>query len=759
MVSLPPDSESRHPFARVALAIPVPELFDYRVPTELEEAVVPGARVRVPFGRGVRIGYCIERSAEQRYEKLKEIEAVVDDAPLLEPDLLNLVKWTADYYLCSVGEVIEAAVPKGVRDGKKRAIRWVKLSSPPANAAEKETPVPIDRGPGSVQRQEILRVLEEMGGALPLSELLKLASSGESSVKTLERRGRLEILRAPPPEFGGLANVSPTTSELSAWRTPPPYQLTSEQQAAVSAIDAEITRSQFSALLLEGVTGSGKTEVYLHAIRTALSLGKGALVLLPEISLTPQTVERFRERLGDVAVLHSLLSPTERSMHYGRLRRREIRVAIGARSAIFAPIPELGLIVVDECHEESYKQEKAPRYHARDLSVVRASQLEIPVILGSATPSLESLENVARGRFKGLKLPNRVTGHQRAAVEIVDRRTEPTEAGPPQLLGPKLLLRLREAIDREEQALLFLNRRGFARRIHCPRCGFHLECPECDIALTYHKRSDRSLCHYCGSIRSVPESCPDCAFPGVRRTLAGTERIEETLAKLFPGLPIGRLDRDTATSAGRMEEILAKFRGGETRILIGTQMIAKGHDIPGVTLVGVIDADVALGLPDFRAAERTAQILCQVAGRAGRGDRPGRVVIQTRQPEHYALQAAQLQDLELLREREAPLRKLLMYPPYGYLSRILCEDTSEQRSLQTAEDLRKQLDQNRAGTVKVLGPAPAPLAKLRGRYRYHILLKARDRAALHRTASRVAWAKARWSSTKVIVDIDPTSLM
>jgi len=741
------------------LAIPVPELFDYRVPIELAEAVVPGARVRVPFGRGVRIGYCIERSAEQRYEKLKEIEAVVDDAPLLEPDLLNLVKWTADYYLCSVGEVIEAAVPKGVRDGKKRSIRWVKLSSSSTSTATSESPVPTDRGPGSAQRQKILRVLEKMGGALPLSELLELASSGESSVKTLERRGRLEILRAPPPEFGGLPSASPSTSELSAWRTPPPYELTPEQQAAVSTIESEITRSHFSTLLLEGVTGSGKTEVYLHAIRTALSLGKGALVLLPEISLTPQTVERFRERLGDVAVLHSLLTPTERSMHYGRLRRREIRVAIGARSAIFAPIPELGLIVVDECHEESYKQENSPRYHARDLSVVRASQLEIPVILGSATPSLESLENVARGRFIGLKLPNRVTGQQRATVEIVDRRTESADDGPPPLLGPKLLLRLREVIDRDEQALLFLNRRGFARRIHCPRCGYHLECPDCDIALTYHKRSDRSLCHYCGSIRPVPESCPDCAFPGVRRTLAGTERIEETLAKLFPELPIGRLDRDTATSAGRMEEILAKFRRGETRILIGTQMIAKGHDIPGVTLVGVIDADVALGLPDFRAAERTAQILCQVAGRAGRGDRPGRVVIQTRQPEHYALQAAQLQDLELLREREAPLRKLLMYPPYGYLSRILCEDASDQRSLQTAEDLRTRLDQKRAGTVKVLGPAPAPLSKLRGRYRYHILLKARDRAALHRTASRVAWAKARWSSTKVIVDIDPTSLM
>ncbi len=739
------------PYARIALAIPVPDLFDYSVPPDLEESVVPGARVRVPFGRGLRIGYCIERSAEKRHDFPKEIEAVLDDVPLLEPDLLALIRWTADYYLCSVGEVIESAVPRGVREGRRRSIRWARRIE---GAGE------CGKGTGAEARARIIAVLSAAGGALPLDELLSGACAGESSAKTLAKRGALEIVRAAPREFGGLdAGPVPVTGE-APWRTPPPYALTPEQRNAVDAIQRALAPPRFSPFLLEGVTGSGKTEVYLHAIRTALAAGRGALVLLPEISLTPQTVQKFRERLGEVAVLHSLLTPIERSMHYGRLRGREVRVAIGARSAIFAPIPELGLIVVDECHEESYKQENAPRYHARDLAVVRASQLGIPVVLGSATPSLESQENVARSRYTRLLLPNRVTGHGRATVEIVDRRIEPVPAsGAIPLLGSKLVERLREVVARDEQALLFLNRRGFARRIHCPRCGFQLSCGECDIALTYHKRDDRSLCHYCGTVGSIPLTCPDCSFPGIRRTRAGTERIEESLAALFPHTTVGRLDRDTATSGRRLEEIIARFRSGETRILVGTQMVAKGHDIPGVTLVGVIDADIALTLPDFRAAERTAQLLCQVAGRAGRGDRPGRVVIQTRQPEHYALVAAARQDLEIVRQQEAATRRLLHYPPYGYLVRILCEDPSESRSLQTAEEFRRTLDRLAIQGVMVLGPAPAPFTRLRGRFRHHLLIKSRERAPLHRAARTIAWSKARWSTTKVVVDVDPVGLM
>lgn len=746
-----PTPHAPHPYARIALAIPVPELFDYRVPADLDETVVPGARVRVPFGRGVRVGYCIERSEISRHAAPKEIEAVLDDAPLLEPDLLELVRWTAEYYLCSVGEVIEAAVPKGVREGRRRAIRWVRRTDGTLSA---------DRGPGHEARARIIRALDDAGGALPLTELLEAAEAGESSAKTLERRGAVEIFRAPTREFGGVGGVAPTAAESSAFRTAPSYPLTPEQRVAVEEIESALEPSTFRPFLLEGVTGSGKTEVYLHAIRSALAADRGALVLLPEIALTPQTVARFRERFGDVAVLHSLLTPVERSMHYGRLRGREVRVAIGARSAIFAPIPDLGLIVVDECHEDSYKQENAPRYHARDLAVVRASKLGIPVVLGSATPSLESLENVARGRYTCLRLPHRVTGHDRAEVEIVDRRTEKVPRDTPTpLIGPRLVERMRESVERGEQVLLFLNRRGFARRVHCPRCGFHMQCVDCDIPLTYHKREDRAQCHYCGTVRPIPPACPDCSFPGIRRSRAGTERLEETLSRLFPGVVVDRLDRDTATSGRRMEQILDRFRSGETQILVGTQMVAKGHDIPGVTLVGVIDADVALGLPDFRAAERAAQLLCQVAGRAGRGDRPGRVIIQTRQPDHYALTAAGSQDLDGVRRREAATRKLLWYPPYGHLIRVLCEDPDEARALQTAEQLRRTIDGAGLAPVRALGPAPAPLTRLRGRYRFHLLLKSKERAALHRAGELAAWGKRRWNSTKVTVDVDPVALL
>ena len=746
---------SRGLIARIALAIPVPDLFDYEVPPSLDAQVVPGARVRVPFGRGVRLGYCIDRATTSEHDKLKAIEAVVDDAPLLEPDLLALIDWTARYYLCSIGEVIEAAVPKAVREGKRRAIRWARLLPAAASFA--------DGGQGANLRTRILETLHDRG-PLPLSELLEASEAGESSAKTLAKRGAIEIVRAPTREFGGLPTTADPGSRIAdgdgaPWRTPPPYPLTPEQKEAVSGIEEALSPPRFTPFLLEGVTGSGKTEVYLHAIRRALAEGRGALVLLPEISLTPQTVERFRERLGDVAVLHSLLTPVERSMHYGRLRQREVRVAIGARSAIFAPIPDLGLIIVDESHEESYKQENAPRYHARDLAVVRASQLGCPVVLGSATPTLESKENVARGRYTPLSLPRRVTGHGRAQVELVDRRLEPTTDGPPPMLGPKLVMRLRETMERGEQALLFLNRRGFARRIHCGACGFQLQCRECDIGLTYHKHEDRSLCHYCGAVEPVPSTCPDCKAPAIRRSLPGTERIEETLTKLFPEVEVGRLDRDTATSGSRMQEIIARFRAGETRILVGTQMIAKGHDIPGVTMVGVIDADVALGMPDFRAAERTAQLLCQVAGRAGRGEKPGRVVIQTRQPDHYALEAAVRQDLDIVRTKEAAVRKILRYPPYGHLVRVLCEDTQEERAFETATTIRRGSEKLGEAAVELLGPAPAPLGKLRSRYRVHLLLKSPDRAAIHRVAHRIAWAKPRWSTTKVIVDVDPMSLM
>ncbi len=726
------------PVARVALPIPIHELFDYSIPDTLLDRVAPGVRVRVPMGRSMRIGTCIERAASSPHGDLKPIDAVVDDQPILDPDLLEFARWTANYYFASVGEVIECAVPRGAR-AKAKTVPWVRLLD-----AEAE-----DRGAGRENRARLVALLREHG-RLPLEELVARANTTRAPVKTLEKRGVVELFDAPELnriDESLFDNDEPVRE----------FSLSAAQHGAVDRIVEAIRGDRFESFLLHGVTGSGKTEVYMHAIEAALAKDRGALMLLPEIALTPQTVRRFRARFGDVAVLHSLLPAGERSKQYRKLRDRSARVAIGARSAIFAPIPDLGLIVVDECHETSYKQENSPRYHARDLAVVRASRGNVPCVLGSATPSMESLHNARSGRFHYLELPDRVTGHPLPTIELVDLRKEPFETeGPASVFSDRLLALLHETINDGDQALLFLNRRGFARQVYCSRCAYSVECAACDIPLTYHKHSDRGLCHYCGTIERIPDKCPECDFPGITRRRHGTERIEESLAARFPNVAIDRLDRDTATSAGRLEAILDRFRRGETRILVGTQMIAKGHDIPGVTLVGVLDADIALQQPDFRAAERTGQLLCQVAGRAGRGERPGRVVIQTRQPDHYAIQAALTQDLSGIYEEETPTRQLLAYPPFGHLIRIVCEDARDDRAISSAHELARRLTVD--ATTRVLGPAPAPLAKLRGRYRYHILIKGAERAGVQAALRSTNVLKPQWSTTRVTVDVDPQSI-
>ncbi|MGE3164229.1 MAG: primosomal protein N' [Planctomycetota bacterium] len=731
------------PFARIALAIPVPELFDYRIPPELDHRVVPGARVRVPFGTRSRIGYCIERAAESRHAEPKLVTEVLDEEPVLDAHLLALIRWTADYYLAPVGEVVEAAVPSGVRREREPTIRWARLCPNPAKP-------PTTGRAGHEARTRIIAVLADSNGPLPTRELLARADASDSALRTLVRHGLVECFEAPAPP----TDTSPVVPPTSAGRP----ELSRAQARAVDAVCARIAPAAFESFLLAGVTGSGKTEVYLRCIEHATQHGRGALVLVPEIALTSQTVRRFHERLGDVAVLHSMLPANERAQHYRRLRSGEVKVAIGARSAVFAPLPTLGLIVIDECHETSYKQESSPRYHARDVAVKRASLLGIPCIMGTATPSLESMENVRRGRYTQVCLPERVTARALPSIEVHDRRQEIGRARW-NLLSTRLVELMQSTLARDEQVLLFLNRRGFARHTHCPTCGFTLHCKECDIALTYHKREDRALCHYCGAIHTVPETCPDCDSPGLRRRTPGTERIEETLASLFPGVAVGRLDRDTAQNRESLERILEDFRLGHTRILIGTQMVAKGHDIPGVTLVGVVDADIALHLPDFRAAERTAQLICQVAGRAGRGERPGRVVIQTRQPDHYAVIAGQRQDQSLIYQHEESVRRTLGYPPFGHLVRVVCEDAAEPRARETAAQLAKLVRDNAANDVKVLGPAPAPLARLRSHYRHHVLLKSRTRAALRRAVLPLVRHRRPWATTRIVIDVDPQNLL
>ena len=740
--------------ARVALPIPVDEPFDYRIPEELQRDVQPGTPVLVPFGPTRRYGWVVEITDHSPHSRLRSIEGIVADGAVIDEELLELLRWTADYYLCGIGEVIESAMPKPVRQRKLRTIRWVRPSDQGIASLASAEPEAV--GKPAALRRNILQHLHLHGHPMPVRRLVAECSASNSPVQTLQRHGLVEIFDALPPEFGipgdSRANQTP-------WENPAPFEPNPQQIDAIDRIHRSVEENNYQTFLLHGITGSGKTEVYIRAVQKVLQLGRGALVLLPEIALTPQAVERFSERLGPVAVLHSMLPSSERAAHYERLRRGEVRIALGARSAVFAPIPDLGLIVVDECHESSYKQENSPRYHARDVAVMRAHKLNVPCVLGSATPTMESLENVRRGRFERIRLDERANGRPLATIEIIDRRKETRSAGGGGMLSRPLVDRIRDTLDRKEQVILFLNRRGFARNLLCPQCGHGFRCDQCDIPLTYHKSKARSQCNYCGEHKPIPSSCPGCQFTGIQQRSPGTERIEEALLTLFPGVEIDRLDRDTVTSAGRMESILRRFRDGKTQILIGTQMVAKGHDIPGVTLVGVLDADIALALPDFRSAERTAQLLCQVAGRAGRGDRPGRVVLQTRQPEHYALSCAAVQDLDQLLEQEDSVRRMLKYPPHGHLARLLCEDEDEQRARESAQALLEPMKKLQLAEVQILGPAPAPLERLRGRYRQHILLKCVERMPLREVARAAVQQKPRWSSTRVTLDIDPQNLL
>lgn len=743
----PQDSIPPRRIAKIALAVPLPELFDYEVPEALADEAQPGCIVRVPFGRRHLVGYLIERVDKSDHDRLKEIESVVSDGAVLSPHLLEFTQWTAHYYLAAHGEVIECALPKRIRAPKKeRRVRWARLTEEKPTEAPEGTP-----------RWKVLAALDERPEGLPVSDLLKRTGTSESPLKTLARQGAITFFQAPADPESSAVLRDPEI-ESSSFKPADAFDLNSDQQSAVDAVTDALEKDRFESFLLYGVTGSGKTEVYLELIERAQSMGRGALVLVPEISLTPQTVSRFERRFGRVAVLHSMLTDEQRLQHFEDLRSGRVSVAIGARSAIFAPSRDLGLIVVDESHESSYKQENSPRYHARDLAVLRSKLLSIPCILGTATPTLESLHNAQNGRYTRLDLPHRATRQSLATIELVDRRGE-SEATRSHMLSGRLIQAMRETLDRDEQCLLFLNRRGFARNVFCPKCGYTLRCRECDIGLTYHKREGYSLCHYCGIVEALPTRCPDCSFVGIRQRLPGTERIEEILGQLFPQVPVGRLDRDTATTGGKLEAILEDFRSGRTKILVGTQMVAKGHDIPNVTLVGVLDADIALTLPDFRAAERTCQLLCQVAGRAGRGDRPGRVYIQTRNPDHYAIEAAQAQDPTRVYDREITARKRLGYPPFGHLIRVVSEDPDDDRARTSLEAVAKALRSAAPPSVRLLGPAPAPLARLRGRYRYHLLLKGKDRAELHPLVAPVAFLRPAHSTSRITVDVDPQSLM
>jgi primosomal protein N' (replication factor Y) len=803
--------------AEVAVPVPLHQTYDYRVPEEMAARVRPGMRVLVPFGRRAVTGFVVGLKPEaSSVHSLKDLLQVLDEAPALSEELLELCHFASDYYLAPFGEVLRAAVPAGIERGIDKRVSLteegrVRVGS--LKGSEAKVARALERGArpwrelvryGAERLESMARVgLIEIAGELSRA---RVRARTESTARLLRAptAADLDALRRAPKQRalldsleGGepvplsalrvrhgepgeaLARLAAlglvALEEREVLRDPfsgaapahPPPPLTGEQEAVVAHLVAAIDSGKFSPFLLHGVTGSGKTEVYLRAISHALERGREALVLVPEISLTPQLTERFRGRFGDeVAVLHSGLSDAERFDQWRRLRGEigsPVRIAVGARSAIFAPLSRVGVIVVDEEHDASFKQEESPRYHARDLALVRAQRAGAVVILGSATPSLESLANARSGKLTLLRLPNRVQGRPLPEMRITDLTRAEFIGNRSAMLSEELARAVAETVSAGEQAILFLNRRGYSSFVICRSCGKVFECKYCSVSLTHHQRSARLLCHYCGYTEPVPKVCPACRSDRVGMLGVGTERIEDALRGFLPGARIGRLDRDTVSTRSRLEAILGAFSRHELDVLVGTQMVAKGHDFPGVTLVGVIFADQGLHFPDFRAAERTYQLLSQVAGRAGRGARAGRVMVQTYSAGHPAIQAALRHDAAGFFAREMSLREELGYPPSGRLVAVRFESASEAGARRASELVaRRARERARAYAegIEILGPVEAPLQRLHGKVRHQLLLRARRGDLVRRLARELlAEAERLPREVRVIFDVDPMNLM
>jgi primosomal protein N' (replication factor Y) (superfamily II helicase) len=601
-------------------------------------------------------------------------------------------------------------------------------------------------------QKQIVDTLAGSGGQASV-EMLQALEVPRSTLKTLVQRGLIEICEEPAGFIVSRAKPRPSPFD---------FEFNPAQKSALNRINHAVDSRQFSGMLLHGVTGSGKTAVYLAAMRAVLEAGRSAILLVPEIGLTPAVAADLHQVFGDeVAILHSALSDKERAEQWHRIKRGEARMVVGTRSAVFAPVAELALIIVDEEHDSSYKQEETPRYHARDVAVMRAKMANAVVVLGSATPSLESYFNATKNKYALVELPDRVERRPLPEVEVIDMRQEFQETGQEQVISRKLAAEIKDRFERKEQVMVLLNRRGYSPVALCRSCGKTLQCKNCAIALTHHKRENKMVCHYCGYVAAVPKSCPLCSSEYVYFLGTGSEKLEELLHGMFPQARIARLDRDTVRGHEDFERTLNALNEGELDLLVGTQMIAKGHDIHGVTLVGVVGADSALGLPDFRAAERTFQLLTQVAGRAGRGQSPGKVILQTYFQDHYAVQYAAQHDFAGFYEKELRFRSWMHYPPYSALANVLIRSDKLDEALQWSGTLGKWFEQHRHEGVRVLGPASAPIARLKRDYRYHFVLKSPSREKLHTTLrAMLAYAAAQnIPRTQVIVDVDALWLM
>lgn len=745
-------------YCDVAVPVPLPDTFTYRIPPALAGQVAVGGRVLVPFRQRKLVGVVTALAAEPRVGgPLKDVLEALDAEPLLPAPLQELARWVADYYAAPLGEVYRAMLPLHSEFARRERARLR------AGGAERLATLEArERNEAEQADCELLRRLQD-GKPRNVARLVRGLASGRHRLGCLRRQGLVEVVRDVRPKQLQVKPSAPLLFE-GDWSSAALPVLTVEQERAVVEIEGLVVAGQFATVLLQGVTGSGKTEVYSRAIQSCLEQGRAALLLVPEIALTPAVAELFASRFGDrVAVLHSGLGPRERSVEWWRLRRGEARVAVGTRSAVFAPLENLGVVIVDEEQDASYKQAETPRYHGRDAAVVRAKLEGAVAVLGSATPALETSFHARSGRYQRLELATRVGERPLAEVRVVDMRAEFEETKRPALFSRALADGIERALADGGQVLVLLNRRGYANFLLCRKCGATVQCANCSISLTFHRGRNRLLCHYCGLARNLPQACEKCASPHIYFVGEGAEKVEEALRSAFPGARLARLDRDTAAARRRAEQILRQFVRGQLNLLVGTQMIAKGHDFQGVTLVGVVSADVMLGLPDFRAAERTFQLLTQVAGRAGRGALPGRVVVQTYYPDHYAIRFAAAQDYDGFYEQELRFRRLLHYPPLTALANLVVRDRNLSAALRASRLLQEFFQRQRpeASGLRVLGPAPAPIARLKRDYRFQFLLKSPDRRALQE-ALRAALAHARakeFPAGMLLVDVDPLSLL
>ncbi len=729
----------------IAPVPPVPshDLLTYGVPEALRLRVQPGMRVRIPLGRQTRTGVVAGFTGSPPPGRLRTILDVLDREPFLPAELLDLCRWTARYYMASLAEVIATIVPVHVpKVAQERVVRLVRSLDADTEAALAR------RAPA---RARAYRVLADAPAATLGMAELRVRGIGPAAIRGLLAAGVVEA-----GEREREAPVSP-----AAVPAPRPT-LTAAQHGAVTAIDGALRATGTTSFLLHGITGSGKTEVFLTSAERTVDDGRDVLLLVPEIALTHQMIERVRARFGArAAVLHSGLGPRERWTEWRRIAAGAARVVVGARSAVFAPVRRLGLVVVDEEHDPAYKQEDGLRYNARDLAVVRARLTGAVVVLASATPSAESYHAARDGRHRLLELPERPTAHPLPRVDVIDVRGRSRA----DFVSDELRLSLETTLARNQQVLVFLNRRGFATYLQCPSCGVPVSCPHCSVTLTWHRAARALVCHHCRHHRAPPATCPECGGAALQPFGVGTEQIESALKTCYPLAAVDRFDRDTAQRPGAQRRILQRWRAGETDILVGTQMVSKGHDVPGVTLVAVLLADLSLNVPDFRAGERTLQLLLQVAGRAGRGDAPGAVIVQTLRPDHPSLAAVSHHDYTGFMHGELERRRELGYPPFTRLINVRLDGVDvgrvERIATELASELRRQAAGLGLGPETVLGPAPPPLARLRGRYRWQILLRSGNIPALRGLArvARAAGADARRAHVRLAIDVDPYSML